>query len=128
MKRHIPLAVVCFVLPALMAGAQELRLGELVNVETPTGARIVLDPARWPTSYNEAPMLAARVSAGELPPVEQRLPDEPLVLEPLTIGTYGGSITSGFLGSTELMNRIHAMDKYVFWNVGGHRDHPQRGS
>lgn len=119
MKRHIPLAVVCFVLPALMAGAQELRLGELVNVETPTGARIVLDPARWPTSYNEAPMLAARVSAGELPPVEQRLPDEPLVLEPLTIGTYGGSITSGFLGSTELMNRIHAMDKYVFWNVEG---------
>ena len=119
MRRHTAVAVVCLMLPALIAGAQEFKLGELIHVKTPTGARIVLDPERWPTSYNEAPMLAERVGAGELPAVEQRLPDEPLVLDPLTIGTYGGSITTGFLGSTELMNRIHAMDKYVYWNVEG---------
>ena len=30
--------------------------------------------------YQEAPQLAARVAAGELPPVEERLPEEPLVV------------------------------------------------
>ena len=34
----------------------------------------------------EAPMLRARVEEGLLPPVEERIPDEPLVIQP---GTYG---------------------------------------
>ena len=33
-------------------------------------------------AYNEAPMLAENVQAGLLPPVEERLPENPLVLEP----------------------------------------------
>ena len=44
--------------------------------------------------YNEAPELAALVKAGKLPPVEQRLPDEPFVAEWSVkdgkIGKYGG--------------------------------------
>ena len=44
-------------------------------------------------SYQEAPMLAARVEAGELPPVAERLPMEPVVVEPLdAIGSYGGEL------------------------------------
>ena len=44
-------------------------------------------------TYNEAPMLAARVAAGELPPVDQRLPENPLVVEPFhEIGEYGGTL------------------------------------
>ena len=40
-------------------------------------------------TYQEAPMLAAMVEAGELPPVEERLPSNPLVVEPFdSIGTY----------------------------------------
>ena len=43
--------------------------------------------------YNEAPMLAAMVKAGNLPPVEQRLPKEPLVVTPIDgIGKYGGTL------------------------------------
>ena len=42
-------------------------------------------------AYGEAPMLADKVAAGELPPVEERLPEEPLVLEAETIGVYGGN-------------------------------------
>lgn len=43
--------------------------------------------------YNEAPMLRTRVAAGELPPVEERLPEEPLVLPVRDkIGTYGGTV------------------------------------
>lgn len=40
----------------------------------------------------EAPSLAAQVEAGELPPVEERLPSNPMVVEPhAEIGQYGGT-------------------------------------
>jgi peptide/nickel transport system substrate-binding protein len=41
--------------------------------------------------YREAPMLAEMVAAGELPPVEERLPADPLVVTPRNeVGVYGG--------------------------------------
>jgi peptide/nickel transport system substrate-binding protein len=44
-------------------------------------------------NYNEAPMLAARVAAGELPPVDERLPENPMVVEPFhEIGQHGGTL------------------------------------
>jgi len=44
-------------------------------------------------SYQEAPMLVARVANGDLPPVEERLPQTPLVVEPFDeIGAYGGEL------------------------------------
>jgi len=44
--------------------------------------------------YNEAPMLAALVEAGELPPVDERLPANPQIVEPWhEIGEYGGVYT-----------------------------------
>lgn len=43
-------------------------------------------------TFNEAPVLAELVAAGTLPPVEERLPAEPLVIEPVEgIGQYGGT-------------------------------------
>ena len=58
------------------------------------------EPVRYekPAKFFEAPMLQQRVTAGELPPVEQRVPEEPLVLGPgdaygvKSIGQYGGVI------------------------------------
>ncbi|MGI6366952.1 MAG: ABC transporter substrate-binding protein [Anaerolineae bacterium] len=51
-----------------------------------------------PGKFSESPMLAERVAAGELPPVEERLPTEPLVVEVVEkIGQYGGAITVGSL-------------------------------
>ena len=45
------------------------------------------------TMYNEAPQFAEMVAAGELPPVEERLPPEPVVIEPLErVGEYGGTL------------------------------------
>ena len=53
------------------------------------------------TSYQEAPELQARVTSGEIPPVEQRLPKEPLVLVPMEkVGQYGGSMRVGSVGFT----------------------------
>ncbi|MQY69919.1 MAG: ABC transporter substrate-binding protein [Firmicutes bacterium] len=45
--------------------------------------------------YNEAPMLKTKVAAGLLPPVEERLPEKPVVVKPLEeIGQYGGQIVT----------------------------------
>ncbi|MCC6453304.1 MAG: ABC transporter substrate-binding protein [Caldilineaceae bacterium] len=42
--------------------------------------------------YKEAPMLADLVQQGKLPPVEERLPPEPVVIEPYeSAGQYGGT-------------------------------------
>ena len=58
-----------------------------------------------PTKFNEAPMLAALVKAGKLPPVQDRLPDDPLVSPPTeAIGKYGGTWRKATLGSAMQMN------------------------
>lgn len=55
-----------------------------------------------PAQFNEAPQLAERVSAGELPPVEERLPDNPLVVPVVErIGTYGGTWRTVLLGASD---------------------------
>ncbi len=44
-------------------------------------------------SFGEAPMLEDQVLSSEIPPVSERLPENPLVLRPLNeIGRYGGAI------------------------------------
>lgn len=49
--------------------------------------------AAAPSASKEAPMLADLVAAGSLPPVEERLPPSPLLLEPVeSAGAYGGTL------------------------------------
>lgn len=56
-----------------------------------------------PSAFHEAPMLAERVARGELPPVEQRLPADVLVVEPVEgIGQYSGSLRFGDLDASSL--------------------------
>ena len=59
--------------------------------------------AAGPASYSESPLFRARVEASELPPVEERLPDEPMVVE---LGTYG----IHHLGHYGGMLRLDAVD------------------
>ncbi len=48
--------------------------------------------------FNEAPMLRLKVAAGELPPIQERLPEEPLVDKPFEeVGTYGGTLHLGMI-------------------------------
>ena len=62
-------------------------------------------------TYNEAPMLAEKVAAGELPPVEERLPANPLVVEPIeSIGQYGGTWRRAWRG----INDFHAFGRTVY--------------
>ncbi|HIG59936.1 MAG TPA: hypothetical protein EYQ22_03495 [Gammaproteobacteria bacterium] len=73
----------------------------------PRGLAAEIDPATWPaswlqpaktaselniTDFKEPPLLAALVENGKLPPVSERLPLDPMVLEPAdSIGSYGGT-------------------------------------
>ena len=50
--------------------------------------------------YHEAPELAELVAKGELPPVIERLPRNPVVVQPdEAIGKYGGTLHSSIFGS-----------------------------
>ena len=71
-------------------------------VETERGIpHIISDPNAIPGTFDEAPSLAARVAAGELPPVQERLPKQPLVVKPAhEIGSYGGTLQLGFVGGS----------------------------
>lgn len=72
-------------------------------------------------SYQEAPMLAAMVAAGELPPVAERLPDNPLVIEVFDEpGAYGGVIRRGFTGPGDHNNYTRwAYDSLLRFSVDG---------
>ena len=57
--------------------------------------------AAW--AYNEAPMLRELVQQGKLPPVEERLPENPVVVPVVEeIGQYGGTWNRAFLGLSDL--------------------------
>ena len=62
---------------------------------TATGADIVpvITPDGPMASYSESPVLAAKVAAGELPAVRERLPDLPPVEQAFeAVGKYGGTL------------------------------------
>ena len=66
----------------------------------------------------EAPVLAAKVKAGTLPPVTERLPKSPLVVEPAErVGSYGGSWRAAMLGpsDTSWLDRTVGYDPLLRW-------------
>ncbi|MFI4981655.1 MAG: ABC transporter substrate-binding protein [Nevskiales bacterium] len=118
----LSLSAILLVACGAQAMAQHSALRESGLVGTLEAPSIVTDPAQWPKQFHESPALAEQVNAGKLPPVEQRVPQEPLVLRPLhSIGTYGGVWRRAFLGpgDSENGNRIRAGDKPLFWDVTG---------
>jgi peptide/nickel transport system substrate-binding protein len=60
--------------------------------------------------FKEAPMLAEQVKAGKLPPVDKRLPVDPLVVPVLErTGQYGGVWRRGFLGPADANNYVRVV-------------------
>ncbi|MDQ8023032.1 MAG: ABC transporter substrate-binding protein [Moraxellaceae bacterium] len=73
------------------------------------GASLALASA-FAHAYQEAPVLAQKVKAKELPPVAERLPEKPEVVKPIErVGTYGGSLRSALRGN----NDYHAILRLV---------------
>jgi peptide/nickel transport system substrate-binding protein len=73
-----------------------------------------------PSSFQEAPMLAALVASGDLPPVEERLPTNPLVISPADgIGKYGGTWFRAFTGPADGQNMERPMkDHLLYFDTG----------
>ncbi|MCT8161714.1 ABC transporter substrate-binding protein [Pseudoruegeria sp. SHC-113] len=70
-------------------------------------------------AFEEAPMLKSLVDAGSLPPVDERLPSEPLVLETIeTVGEYGGTLRRAILGGGDQHNIVRTIgsDNMVRWD------------
>jgi len=68
----------------------------------------------------EAPMLRRMVEAGTLPPVDERLPDNPRVLEPYgETGSYGGMIRRALTDDTTQTMGIRntIMEPLVSWSL-----------
>ncbi len=87
------------------------------------GPEVITDASKWPKQFKEAPTLAELVKAGKLPPVEQRVPQDPLVLKPVhEIGKYGGTWRGGFTGPGDQWNGFRAAtgpDNILFWDYTG---------
>lgn len=64
------------------------------------------------SEYNEAPMLKAQVASGALPPVEERLPKNPMVITPVEkIGTYGGKVRVMSTNPANFEDGVNVMGK-----------------
>lgn len=69
--------------------------------------------------FNEATELAELVKTGKLPPVEERLPEKPLVVVPVEeVGQYGGTWRMAMLGraDTPALNRVVAYEPLLRWS------------
>ncbi len=63
------------------------------------------------SSFQQSPFLDARVASGELPPVAERLPNDPPVIEPYgDVGQYGG---------TMVMYGFDLESEFVYYAGGG---------
>jgi peptide/nickel transport system substrate-binding protein len=89
----------------LIADPNTVEVGWVIYLPTAEEANAYLIGNIPGGAYIEAPMLAEMVAAGELPPVDERLPDNPLI-EPVVdeIGQYGGVLNRGFTGPSDHNN------------------------
>jgi peptide/nickel transport system substrate-binding protein len=96
------------------AGGLGSRLPEI------EGGEVITDPSRFPTRFQERPEFADRVAAGDLPPVAERIGQDPLVIRPVhEIGSYGGTIRRGFIGVEDLQNAnlfCAGPDNLLYWD------------
>jgi len=97
----------------VLAQSQYGQYATIGEYEKATGNKI--------KKFNEAPMLRVKVAAGELPPVEERLPEEPMVVEPVEeIGQYGGTLHQATSSPTSsLINRRTGYEPLVRWARDG---------
>ncbi|MBI3325382.1 MAG: ABC transporter substrate-binding protein, partial [Nitrospinae bacterium] len=105
------------------AGAAAPSGGGSALVGKLEGPEVITDPAKFPKTFKEAPQLAELVKAGKLPPVKERIGEEPLVIRPVhEIGKYGGTWRRGFTGPADKWNGYRAAsgpDHILFWDYTG---------
>src|SRR4051794_29269084 len=86
-----------------------LKLSAMAAIGTAVTAAVgdmAAPTAEAQMTYNESPMLAAQVAAGQLPPVQQRLPDNPYIPphQWLSGGQYGGMLRLALREPSDVAN------------------------
>ena len=90
-------------LAALLLGCGALALNAGANIASAQG------------KYKEAPALAEMVKAGKLPPVDARVPEQPLVVPVVeSVGQYGGVWRRAFLGPADANNYVRVVFDSLF--------------
>lgn len=80
-------------------GGRYSRLLILLAVVSPAG---LWAETSGPTAYREAPLLREQVRLGKLPPVTERLPENPKVEHPVdSMGNYGGTLRRALRSEVE---------------------------
>src|SRR5262245_50176357 len=97
--------------PAAPAAAPAKGSGNLPEV--------VSDTVKAPKPYKQSPMLDQLVKDGKLPPVDQRVPEEPLVIKPTNeVGKYGGNWRMAFTGPADTQNmERHNHDHLIYYDA-----------
>ncbi|MBI5571304.1 MAG: ABC transporter substrate-binding protein [Desulfomonile tiedjei] len=69
-------------------------------------------------AYQEAPVLSSLVKSGNLPPVDQRLPASPAVVQPIDeTGLYGGTWRRAYMGIADLVGARRVLyEPLVRWS------------
>jgi len=127
-SRLTMVVVVAVLCGAIAAGALAQGAGKSTLIGKLEGPEVVTDAAKFPKTFNESPQLAAQVKAGKLPPVAERIGQDPLVIKPLhEIGKYGGAWRGGFTGPADFWNGYRCCsgpDHLMFWDYTGDRVTP----
>jgi peptide/nickel transport system substrate-binding protein len=126
-SRFVMALVIGLLTTAVAAGALA-QVGKSSLIGKLEGPEVVTDAAKAPKSFNEAPALAALVKAGRLPPVAERIGQDPLVIKPVReIGKYGGTWRAGFTGPADFWNGYRCCsgpDHLMFWDYTGDKVMP----
>jgi peptide/nickel transport system substrate-binding protein len=107
MKRILTVLLVLAVAAAAFAGGAK-------EAPAPAAPPPAPAPKAAAEGGHEAPMLAELVAKGALPPLAQRLPAEPQVVQPVeSVGKYGGTWHRAFLGVKD----FHALGRLIYDTV-----------
>ena len=91
------------------------RRQALIGLAAGAGALVAAEATLAQGKYKESPALAELVKAGKLPPVDQRLPQNPLVVPVVEkSGEYGGVWRRAFLGPADSNNYVRVVFDALF--------------
>ncbi len=123
MKKYLRELIVLSLIFSVLVGFDSISFSKEENPlgQYPTIAEYEEVTGREIASFSEAPVLSKLVEEGKLPPVEERLPDEPAVVEPVEeIGQYGGTWRRAALSPVDTMIHIRlGYEPLVRWARDG---------
>jgi peptide/nickel transport system substrate-binding protein len=75
----------------------------MVEKEVPVLKEVIVTAT--PSAYSESPSFNVAIAQGKLPPLDERLPQNPLILDVVEkIGEYGGVLRRGYTGMADKWN------------------------